>query len=70
MKAIHTLTPYFSKTHFNIFLQAISSFQAFNENVVRSSPRPHARYMPCPCQPPLFDHPNNIWRMKNYGSLV
>jgi hypothetical protein len=41
-----------------------------NQNFVRISHLPHARYMPRPSHPPLFDNPNNIWWRVNIMELL
>jgi hypothetical protein len=46
------------------------SFRPSNQNFVRFSHLPHARYMPRPSDPPCFDNPNNMLKRTNYAALI
>jgi len=65
---VHIFPHYFPKIYSNIILPSIlrSSewslpFRFSNKNIVCTSHRSHACYIPCPSHPPWFNHPNNIW---------
>jgi hypothetical protein len=72
LNPIHTPKPHFPKFHFNITLPHTPRpsvwalrFRLSNQNSVRLSHLPHARYVPSPSHSPSFHHPNiNWWRLQ------
>jgi hypothetical protein len=68
MNPVHTVPPYFPKTHSKIILPSTlrssdSSlpFRFYNLNIICISHLSHACCMSRPLHPPWFDHPNNNW---------
>jgi hypothetical protein len=69
MTAVHIITSYLSKFHFNTILPLTSrsswwflSFWLSHQNPVCIPLFPHARCMPCQSYPPGLDNSNYVWR--------
>jgi len=68
MHSVHSLPPYFPKTHSNIIVLCTPRsskrslpFRFSNQNIICISHFSHPCYMPRPSHPPRLDNPNNIW---------